>query len=509
MALIYEYPWLFSLILSLLFLCFGYYLAKLKFSNVLRTVHQDQSYLTKEIQTLQDIIQDREEELSWHRSELMSVREKNAAAEEKIKIFEDYQKKSEELSRALAESDRQCAELSTSLIREREGYAEKLALISDAQKKMEDAFKALSFEALEKNNQHFLSLAQQSFEKLQESAKGDLNLKEKAIAEMVSPLRESLRGVDHKLQELEKERGAAFQVLRHQVGDLILSQKELKSETANLVRALRTPHVRGRWGEMQLRRVAEISGMNAYCDFVEQSHRVQDMRVIRPDMIVNLPEGKRIIVDAKAPLQAYLESVEARSEQERTELLRAHARQVKTHINALSSKNYWDQFSAGETPEFVILFLPGEAFFSAALEQETGLIEMAAEKKVILATPTTLIALLQAIAYGWRQERIAKNAQEISQIGKELYKRFHDLSKHLLRLGQDLTSSVNAYNKTVGTFESRFLPSARRFKDLGIGGDEQNVELPTVEVSPRQLKTLEIKSREDEHQKLSALISNP
>lgn len=490
MTLVSEYAWVLQGLLILGGVGGGVLLARLRMMSHMHAIQEECSLMIRDLEASERSRLKLDQELSFCHAELMETREKKTIAEERLKIYEAYQRKAEDLSLALGESQRKEAQLSTALSQERRGFEEKLTLLEDAQRKMQDAFKALSYEALEKNNHQFLSLAQQSFEKLQTSAKGDLNLKEKAIAEMVTPLRESLKGVDQKLHDLEKERVSAFQTLKHQVNDMILSQKELKSETANLVRALRTPHVRGRWGEMQLKRVAEISGMNAYCDFVEQSHQVHESRIIRPDMIVNLPEGKRIIVDAKAPLQAYLESLEAKTDEERLGLLKKHANQVKTHITTLSSKAYWDQFPSAETPEFVVLFLPGETFFSAALEQESGLIEIAAEKKVILSTPTTLIALLQAIAYGWRQERIAKNAREISALGKELYKRFSDLSKHLSKLGYDLTSSVNTYNRTIGTFESRFLPSARRFNELGIGGENHNITFQPVDITPRSLKSV-------------------
>lgn len=492
-----EHAWILQGILLLLGAGLGVILARLIIVLRARDMQEKCGLLLRDLETNERLLAQREYDLTSCRTELMETREKRTVAEERLRIFETYQRKSEDLANALGESQRREAHLSTSLMQERRGFEEKIAIIQDTQRKMEDAFKALSYEALQNNNHQFLSLAQQSFEKLQASAKGDLNLKEKAIAEMVSPLRESLKGVDQKLHDLEKERLTAFQALKHQVNDMILSQKELKSETANLVRALRTPHVRGRWGEMQLKRVAEISGMSSYCDFVEQSHHVHESRAVRPDMIVNLPEGKRIIVDAKAPLHAYLESLEAKTDEERLSFLKKHASQVKSHITMLSSKAYWDQFPSDETPEFVVLFLPGETFFSAALEQESGLIELAAEKKVILSTPTTLIALLQAIAYGWRQERIAKNAREISALGKELYKRFCDLSKHLSKLGHDLTSSVNTYNRTIGTFESRILPSARRFNELGISGGSENIAFQSLDTTPRVLKNVMSDEREE------------
>ncbi|WP_085784099.1 DNA recombination protein RmuC [Candidatus Nucleicultrix amoebiphila] len=387
------------------------------------------------------------------------------------------------------------ASLETALIKKEESFQEKIKILEEAKKHLSDAFTALSSKALEQNNKSFLELAQQTLMKFQETAKGDLALKEKAISELVSPLKESLKGVDQKLAELEKERSTAYQVLRHQVTEMISSQKELRQETANLVKALRTPHVRGRWGEMQLKRVVEMSGMTAHCDFIEQQSIDGDEGRLRPDMIVKLPGGKKIIIDAKAPLSAYLEALESVDDEARIENLRAHARQVKTHIIALSSRSYWDQFKEGETPEFVVLFLPGETFFSAALEQDPTLMELGAEKRVILATPTTLMALLHAVAYGWKQEKIAENAREISDLGRELYKRLSDMGGHVAKLGQDLGVAVKSYNKAIGTLESRVMPQARRFRELGSAPDKENIDiLESLDPQIRELQAPEFQS---------------
>lgn len=310
----------------------------------------------------------------------------------------------------------------------------------------------------------------------QQQAQNDLTLRQKSIHEMVTPLKESLQKVDLKLNDLEKVRTSAYDLLRHQVGELMNTQKELRLETANLVKALRAPHVRGRWGEMQLRRVVEMSGLSAHCDFIEQETMGDENGRLRPDMVVRLPAGKRLIIDAKAPLAAYLEALEATDDATRLERLRDHARQVRSHITALSQRQYWDQFKAEETPEFVVLFLPGDTFFNAALEQDPGLIEMGVEKRVILATPATLIALLHAVAYGWRQEKLTENAREISNLGRDLYKRIADMGSHLTRLGASLGQSVNAYNRTVGTLETRVLPAARRFKDLEASNGSLEIE---------------------------------
>jgi len=380
-------------------------------------------------------------------------------------------------------------ELATVLEHERHQAQEKIILLEEAQARLAQTFKALSADALSVNNQTFLDLAKATLERFQESAKNDLTTRQKAIGDMLTPVHQALNKVDIKLLDLEKERVSAYQVLRNQVTELVNSQKELRQETSNLVNALRTPSVRGQWGEMQLRRVVEMAGMVAYCDFTEQVSIESENGRLRPDMIVNLPGGKKIIVDAKAPLAAYLESLEATDDQMRNEKMIEHARQVRVHIRALSQRAYWDQFES--TPEFVILFLPGETFFSAALEKDPTLIEAGVREKVILATPTTLIALLRAVSYGWRQTSIAENAKAISDLGRELYKRLSDMGNHMTQMGRHLGKVVDSYNQTVGTLERRVLVSARKFKVLDTANEEIE-ELSPVDYAPRQLQSLEL-----------------
>lgn len=386
------------------------------------------------------------------------------------------------------------AELETILNQERQQFSEKLALLEQAKTELSNSFYALSAQALERNNRTFLDLAKSTFERLQENAKGELKEKQQAIHELLTPIKTSLSNVDQKLEVLEKTRISTFEVLRHQIHELAITQKDLRLETANLVKALKTPHIRGRWGEMQLRRVVEMSGMSSHCDFVEQNTIVSDEMRFRPDMIINLPGGKKIVIDAKAPLAAYLASLETSDESQRQSCLKDHARQVRAHIQELSQRSYWDQFRNSETPEFVILFLPGETFFSAALEQDPTLIEMGVERKVMLATPATLIALLHAIAYGWRQEALAENAREISQEGRDLYKRLSDMGGHIARLGQTINGTVKAYNSTVASLESRVLPSARRLKSLEVANSlEEMPVLPQVESVTREVQAIELK----------------
>lgn len=405
----------------------------------------------------------------------------------------ELEKKLEETRQSFQAAEQQNQTLQAVLQNERRSIAEQKELLSLAEQKLSDAFKAISADVLDNNNKTFLNLAQQSFKNLQDKAGHDLSSREKAITELVNPVKESLAGVALKLQELETVRVSAYEVLKHQVTDLISSQKELRLETANLVKALRAPAIRGRWGEMQLKRVVEMTGLSSHCDFVEQHTINGEDGMLRPDMVVNLPGGKQIVIDAKAPLSAYLEALEATDDFTRRERLKDHARQVKTHILALSSKAYWDQFPANTSPEFVILFLPGETFFSAALEHDPTLIELGVEKKVILTTPSTLIALLHAVAYGWRQEALTANAQEISELGRDLYKRLSDMGKHFGKLGKDLNLAVRSYNDTVGSLERRVLPTARRFKELeATSARDEIIEIPQLELIPRDLQAPEL-----------------
>ena len=339
--------------------------------------------------------------------------------------------------------------------------AEKLALLNEAQQKLSDAFKALSSDALRSNNQAFLGLA-------------DLTLK---------PLKESLAIASARIQQIEVARQSAYTLLTDQVKSLAISQSQLHAETANLVRALRAPATRGRWGEMQLRRVVEMAGMIEYCDFQEQQTVEGEDGRLRPDMVIHLPNHRRIVVDSKVSLAAYLDATEAADESTRISKLLQHASQIRTHIGRLSRKEYWAQFE--NAPEFVVAFLPGEAFFSAALEQDGGLIEHGVHQRVILATPTTLIALLKAVAYGWRQEQVAENAKEISTLGSEIHDRLRVFLDHFSKVGANLDRAVESYNKAAATLESRILVTARRIKEKGATSAPDLLSPELVERSSR------------------------
>ena len=381
------------------------------------------------------------------------------------------------------------------LARERAGAQEKLALLGEARESFATTMKALAADSLATSNQAFLDLARSQLEQLQQKTTQELEQRKQAVEHLVTPIRESLQKVDGKLQELELARTRAYSELTVQVRQLADTQKELRAETGNLVTALRSPVVRGRWGEIQLRRVVEMAGMLAHCDFAEQTTVTVDGSRLRPDLVVRLPGGKQVVVDAKAPLQAYLEALECRDEESRRLALVSHARQIREHISKLSAKSYWSQFE--QTPEFVVLFIPGETFFSAALEQDPSLIEEGVNQQVILATPTTLIALLRAVAYGWRQETIAESAKAISDLGRDLYSRLATLTEHFAKVGRGLETAVRSYNETVGSLETRVLPSARRFKEHGVSPTAELAALQGVERTVRPVTAPELAAPAD------------
>lgn len=419
----------------------------------------------------------------------LALRSRTAALSARLSLMEnDLSAAKAELARLLADQRALVegkARLESSLEAERKASNEKIELVTRASEDLRNSFKALASDALKTNNTSFLQIAQETLKRFQSEAQGDLETRQKAVADLVTPVRESLNKVDAQIQQMEVARGKAYGDLHAQVQSLIVTQKELQSETGNLVRALRTPNVRGRWGEIQLRRVVEIAGMLSYCDFAEQETITTDAGRFRPDVVVKLPGGKTVVIDAKTPLQAFLEAFEAQDEDTRRACLANHARQVRDHMRILSDKKYWEQFEA--TPEFVVMFLPGETFFSAALEQDPGLIEHGVLNRVIPASPTTLIALLKAINYGWNQEKLARNAQQISALGKELHDRLRNLAGHITSVGTGLDRAVESYNKAVGSLESRVLVSARKFAELGASVADDIPELEPVETTARAL----------------------
>ena len=426
----------------------------------------------------------REEQL---RRDLQEQLGRRAAAEAEAARVPELEQRIAAREAELADLRAQAAALQVQLEHERQAAEEKLALLDDARAKLAEAFQALSAEALRENNQAFLQLARESLEKYQQLAQADLGARQKAVEELVRPLQEQVERLRSHLAEVEKERAGAYAALAQQLRDLLESHlPRLHHETANLVKALRQPTARGRWGELQLRRVVEMAGMQEHCDFVEQVTGQADDGRQRPDLVVYLPGGKCLVVDAKAPVDAYLSAVEAADEESRRRFLQQHAAQVRNHIANLGKKAYFEQFEV--TPDFVVMFIPGEAFFSAALEADPELIEFGVGQRVIPASPTVLIALLKAVAYGWRQEAVAQNAYRVAELGKELYKRIGDLAEHWAKVGKGLGRVVEAYNSSVATLETRVLVSARRFEALGAVPDGETLrDVAPVDALPRPL----------------------
>lgn len=371
------------------------------------------------------------------------------------------------------------------------GLGVAVVMMRQTRAQFSEHFKSLSLDALQCNSKTFVEIARGELEKTQLSAKSDLEKRQVAIDEIVKPVRQSLEKLDAKIHDLEKARTGAYASLTEQVRSLVDTQNYLRGETSKLVLALRSPVVRGRWGEIQLRRVVELAGMVDHCDFDEQKTLQTEEGRLRPDLIVHLPKGKTIVVDSKTSLNAYLEALEAVDEEARNLRLTQHATQVRTQIESLSRKAYWDQFD--NAPDFIILFLPGEMFFSAALERDPLLIEFGAERRIILATPTTLIALLRAVSYGWTQEKLAENALAISKLGSELYDRLSVMGGHFTALSKSINACVNAFNRIAGNIENRVFVTARKFKGLGAAATSEDIaSLPQVEQIARDVQADEL-----------------
>ncbi len=377
------------------------------------------------------------------------------------------------------------AGLQATLAAERASSTEKLAALTEAQNRAANEFKALSAAALQANNTAFLDLAKETLSSSRQLADGDLEKRQLAIDALVKPLRETLAQVDAKITAFDQTRAASAAALGQQLQTLATSQATLQNETTRLSTALRSTTTAGTWGELQLRRVVELAGMTAYCDFTEQSSVTTEDRRLRPDLVVHLPGGQRIVVDAKAPNEAYREAASAPDEATRVTKLGEHAAKVRGHVDTLGAKAYWEQFQP--SPEFVVLFLPGDQFLAGALSVDPELLERAIQKKVLLATPATLIALLKAAAYGWRQENASRNAEEISEQARELYDRVTSFVDHLTKIGPALDSAAKAYNSAIGSFEGRVLPAGRNLEKLGAKGNKQLPDsLPTSDVVPRE-----------------------
>jgi DNA recombination protein RmuC len=379
-----------------------------------------------------------------------------------------------------------------------EDLHEQLKFIEDAKITLGTTFKALSSDVLNTSNEAFLKLAKSTLEKYQTEAKGDLTERQKAIENLVKPMKENLEKYQKLISDMSEKQTGQYTSLQDQVKALLESELSLKTETSKLVTALSSPKVRGRWGELTLKRVAELAGMVERCDFYEQETVDTEDGKLRPDMMVNLPNGRRIVVDAKAPLAGYLEAVDCATEEDRTTHLTKYASHVKKHCLDLSRKEYWDQFD--EAPEFVVMFLPGEQFLGAALQEEPGLLEDAFRQKVILATPATLIALLKAVAYGWRQEALEENAKQISELGKELYERLAIMIDHFQNVGKNLDRSLKAYNDAVGSLNTRVIVSGRKFKELGVSSPKELPDLEKIDTSTRSITPIgyEITPPEDQ-----------
>ncbi|MEJ5185675.1 MAG: DNA recombination protein RmuC [Candidatus Geothermincolales bacterium] len=429
-----------------------------------------------------DKLVEKERELSEHRMEIARLSQALALKEAEVSKLSEEAEEYRELSRKL---EIELASLRSRIDSEKKALEEKLELLENAKARLAETFSALSRDALQQNSKIFFDTAREALEKYMEGARRVVEDRSKEIDGVVSPLRESLERVQKLMREMETERKHEMGRLSEQLRSLASAQQELQQEAGKLVTALKTlPSARGRWGEIQLRRVAELAGMVEHCDFQEQVSTSSEEGRMRPDMIVHLPGGKHIVVDAKAPVNAYLESLETTDETERERKLGEHAKNIRTRVTELGSRKYWEHWSS---PDFAVLFLPGENFFSAALEKDPGLIEYAAEHRVILATPTTMIALLRAVAYGWRQEAIAKNAESIREIGLELHKRLQKLVDHFLRMREGLKQAVEAFNDAMGSFESRVLVQARRFEEMGLRTDK---EIKSVEAIDRSIRTL-------------------
>ncbi len=431
------------------------------------------------------------------RSEAAAAR---AAIEERLRGREEQ---IVELRRALAAKEERESALEaegSGLKAQLAAYDEKVRALESSENRLTDAFQSLAGRALSQNNQVFLDLAKQNLEVLQSKAQGDLEQRQQAIAALLEPMKVSLAKVDEEVRRIEGTREQAYGMLSEQVRSLLATQEKLQTETGRLVSALRRPEVRGSWGEVQLKRTVEFAGMVDFVDFQTQESVDGEDGKLRPDLVVKLPGGKQVVVDSKAPLDAYLAAIEAPNEEQRGAALKRHASQVRTHLKKLAAKSYWDQFD--NAPEFVVLFLPSEAIFSAALEHDPQLIEEGFQQSVLIVTPATLVALLKTVYYGWRQEALAANAREISDAAGILYDRLRVFAGHLAGVGKGLNSALGKYNDAVASFDTRVLPQGRKLEELGATTGEDLTAPPALDIAPRPLASLPggagIRSDDDE-----------
>ncbi|MGD8592801.1 MAG: DNA recombination protein RmuC [Gammaproteobacteria bacterium] len=377
--------------------------------------------------------------------------------------------------------------LQVTLEMERKAAQEKQTATDAARTQLSETFSALSSQALKHNTEEFLKLAQENLKQYQLKAHSELSEKEKAIENLVKPIKDTLEKTEKQIRLMEHERKEAYGALTQHLHSMAQTQQALQGETRNLVKALSRPEVRGQWGELTLRRLAELAGMVEHCDFFEQEHTQTETGAQRPDMIVRMPGSREIVVDVKTPLDAYLRAIEAVDDETKTRELEKHTKNIRERIRELATKAYWNQFK--HSPEFVVLFIPGDQFLSSALDQDHNLLENAMQQKIILATPTSLVALLRAIAYGWRQEALTENAEQIRQIGDELYGRLSTFAEHLNKLGRSLAGSVQHFNKAVGSFDSRILPSAKKFSEMGISANKEVGRVEQLETTTRSLES--------------------
>lgn len=418
--------------------------------------------------------------LVWLFSERTKWQTRCKSRERELLEAAEYKRELKELQEELLLIKVREREIETALREQQRAHEEKVKLIEQTKEKLSDSFKAISYEAIEK---------------LRKSSDEESKKKEESFVKLMNPIKEGLGKLEEGMRLIEKERKGEQQAFKKHIEQIVESEQHLKNETANLVKALRKPEVRGMWGEIQLKRVVEISGMLDHCDFFEQNTHSEEGKIQRPDLIIRMPGGRQVIVDAKAPFEAFLEANHEDDPDRKEQRLKTHAKHIRQHIVQLGRKSYWEHFQP--TPEFVVLFLPAEIFFSAALQFEPTLIEEGAKHNVILATPTTLIALLRAVAYGWKQDRFSQSAKYISQLGHELHKRLHDMTKHWAALGKSLSQAVEGYNKAIGSYESRVLATARKFQELGAASEELQLEKPDdIEKIPRLLSASLVESEE-------------